>query len=156
MRMKREMKCLAKSFKNAFRGIYGVMKYERNFRIHICMMLYVLLFSVIGQVEKSDVLRFVLCFGAVMSAELINTSLELLCDAVSGSFDERIREIKDIAAGAVLVTAICSAVVGLITFLDPVVFGRIMKVFFEMPYIAAFVVLTLPFAVWFIVKRGRK
>ncbi|MBQ2840320.1 MAG: diacylglycerol kinase family protein [Oscillospiraceae bacterium] len=155
MRMKREMRSLAKSFKNAFCGIYGVIKHERNFRIHICMMLYVILFSVIGQVEKTDVLRFVLCFGAVLAAELVNTSLELLCDAVSSGFDERIREIKDIAAGAVLVTAISSAVVGLITFLDPVVFGRIMKVFFEMPYVAAIVVLTLPFAVRFVVKRGK-
>lgn len=155
MRVKREMRSLAKSFRNAFRGVRSVARYERNFRIHICMMVYVLVFSIIGEVEKADILRFILCFGIVMAAELVNTAIELLCDAVSSRFDERIREIKDIAAGAVLVSAISAAAVGLITFFSPDVFGRVISRLISMPYVTALGILSLPLAVWFVMKRGK-
>ncbi len=155
MRVKREMRSLAKSFRNAFRGVRSVAKYERNFRIHMCMTFYVLVFSIIGEVQKADVLRFILCFGIVMAAELVNTALELLCDAVSGRFDERIREIKDIAAGAVLVTAISAAAVGLITFLSPDVFGRVISRLISMPYVTALGIISLPLAVRFVMGRRK-
>lgn len=155
MRVKREMRSLAKSFRNAFRGVRSVAKHERNFRIHMCMTFYVLVFSIIGEVSKADILRFILCFGIVMAAELVNTSIELLCDAVSGRFDERIREIKDIAAGAVLVTAISAAAVGLITFLSPDVFGRVISRLISMPYVTVLGIISLPFAVRFVMGRRK-
>lgn len=155
MRANREIRSLAKSFKNAFRGIKSVMKYGRNFRIHICMMIYVLIFSIIGEVGSAEISRFVLCFGIMFSAELVNTALELLCDTVARGYDERIRDIKDIAAGAVLVCAIASAVVGLAVFLSPDVFWRIMSRLWELPLLTAALVLSLPLAVWFIIKRGK-
>lgn len=154
--MKREIKSLGKSFKNAARGLCAVTRHERNFRIHICMLLYVVFFSVIGSVDKDDAARFVLCFGIMLAAELINTAFELLCDEVTEEYSERIRDIKDIAAGAVLVSAIACAVVGLMTFLSPEVFMHVMRCFAEKPWLLAVFVISVPLAVLFIFKRGKK
>lgn len=153
--MKREIKNLGKSFKNAARGLLAVTRHERNFRVHIVMMLYVIFFSVIGHAEKADVACFVLCFGIMLASELINTAFELLCDEVTEQYSERIRDVKDIAAGAVLVSAIASAVVGLMTFLSHDVSGNIMVCFSEHIWILAAFLLSLPLAVLFIFRRGK-
>lgn len=156
MRAKREIKSVAKSFRNAFRGITSVVRYERNFRIHICIIVYVLVFSVIGEVERADISRFILCFGIVLTAELANTAIELLANAQAKGFDGRVRDIKDIAAGAVLVSAIASAAVGLSVFLSPEVFGRIAARLASLPILSVGIVLSLPLAIWFIIGRKKK
>jgi len=54
-----------------------------------------------------------LCFAMVIGIELINTSIEALCDKVEPKQDPQIKKVKDIAAGAVLFVSICAAIVGL-------------------------------------------
>lgn len=154
--MKREIESLGKSFKNAARGLLAVTRHERNFRVHIVMMLYVIFFSVIGRAGKGDIASFVLCFGIMLASELINTAFELLCDEVTEEYSERIRDVKDIAAGAVLVSSIASAVVGLMTFLSPTVFGNVMTCFSEYIWVLAAFLISVPAAVLFIFKRGKK
>ena len=56
----------------------------------------------------------VLNLGMVLSAESMNTAVELLADALQPDSDERIRVVKDVAAGAVLITAIASVVVAIL------------------------------------------
>jgi diacylglycerol kinase (ATP) len=58
----------------------------------------------------------VLACAAVWSAEALNTALELLADATTQEMHPLIGQAKDVAAGAVLVTAIGAAVVGLLVF----------------------------------------
>jgi diacylglycerol kinase len=57
------------------------------------------------------------CFGLVISLEMINSAIENLVDLVSPEYNKLAGKAKDIAAGAVLVAAICAAIVGLIIFL---------------------------------------
>ena len=61
-----------------------------------------------------DWIAVVLCIGMVLSAEAMNTAVELLADALHPDRDERIRVVKDLAAGAVLITAIVSVVVAIL------------------------------------------
>ncbi len=61
-----------------------------------------------------DWIAVVLCIGMVLSAEAMNTAVELLADALHPDRDERIRVVKDLAAGAVLITAIASVVVAIL------------------------------------------
>lgn len=156
MRTKDEIKSLGKSFKNALGGICLAVKSERNFRIHMCMVGYVLIFSALGEVGAAAVSRFLICFGLVSAAELFNTALELLCSSVSDRFDFQIRAIKDISAGAVLLTALFSAAVGLITFLSRDVFFKIITRLWHMPYVTAAIIISIPFAVLFVVGRGKR
>lgn len=58
----------------------------------------------------------ILCIAMVMAAEMINTAIEQICDRVTRERDAEIKTIKDISAGAVLITAIAAIVCGLIIF----------------------------------------
>ena len=62
-----------------------------------------------------------LCIGLVLAAEAVNSAIEALADRVSAEYDEAIKRTKDLAAGAVLLLAIASAIVGLIIFLPKLI-----------------------------------
>ena len=59
----------------------------------------------------------VMCFGIVLAAEGFNTAIERFVDLVSPDFHPIAGNVKDVAAGAVLICAIASAIVGVIIFL---------------------------------------
>lgn len=152
----KERKSFLKGFKDAFSGIYTVLKNEKNFRVHICMMIYVLVFSAVGKVGISNFLKFLICFACVFTAELINSAIERVCDRISEEYDEKIGSIKDISAGAVLVSAIFSAILGLCVFLSKEVLISIWETFVLYPIVPVLIFLSLPVSVLFIVKRGNK
>lgn len=155
MRVSREFRRLSASFRAAFNGIGLAIKNERNFRIHICFIFYVLVFACLGSVPAGRFAILVLCFGVVTAAELVNSAIELLGDTVIDRFDMSLRAIKDMAAGAVLMSALCSAVAGLVIFLAPDVLLKIFERLFAMPYIAAVIALSLPVAVLFVIRRSK-
>ena len=64
----------------------------------------------------------VLCFGLVLAAEGFNTAIERLVDLVSPDYHPIAGDVKDVAAGAVLICAIAAAIVGMIVFI-PYIFG---------------------------------
>ena len=57
-----------------------------------------------------------LAIGGVLAAEALNSSIEALADVVSPGYNEAIKRVKDLAAGAVLLLALAAAIVGLIIF----------------------------------------
>ena len=155
MQTKEKTGSLPKSFSHALDGLFSVIRNERNFRIHICMAVYVAIFSVVGKVGVPTFLKFLICIGAVMSAELFNTAIELLCDVVCSEYNGNIKKIKDISAAAVLILAIFSAILGLMVFLSKKVLFEIGRVFLAYPIVPILIFLSLPLAVWYI-SRGKK
>lgn len=110
------------SFKNAFNGLLWAVKSQPNFRFHLLAMLAIVLASVYFKISASELLIILVMITGVLVTELVNTSLEAVTDAhkVIKSTPEEDRFIgiaKDVAAGAVLVAALGSIVVGLIIFL---------------------------------------
>lgn len=154
--MKREGRSIFESFRDAFRGLWYVTARERNFRIHICMAAYVIYFSFVAALSAAAVLAFLICFGLVLSLELINTAVEKLCDVVTEERDERIRVIKDVSAASVLVSAVFAAAAGLFVFLSPSVLNKIISEYISAPYLLLAFPGTVPLAVWFIAKRSKK
>ena len=71
------------------------------------------------QIEKQDWLILVLTIAMVWMAECFNTALEQVVDLVSPDIHPLARQAKDVAAAAVLISAIFSLIVGLIIFLPP-------------------------------------
>jgi diacylglycerol kinase len=108
---------MLKSFSNAFRGLLLLLKNERNFKIHLIAFVGVCSLGFYLDISKSEWIAVLLCSALVLSLEGLNSSIEKLCDLYSVTKDERIRNIKDIAAGAVLVAAIVAAVVAGLVFL---------------------------------------
>ncbi|MEF9968111.1 MAG: diacylglycerol kinase family protein, partial [Longicatena sp.] len=58
------------------------------------------------------------CCGLVITTEIINTCIEKICDVYTTEFDERIKSIKDVSAGAVLFAATVSLVLGVMILLN--------------------------------------
>jgi len=105
-----------KSFLNAFRGVFLIMKSERNFRIELLAFAVNVVLIFYFRLSSYDTALILLVSFAVLAAEMLNTSIENVCDMVHPEFDKRIGFIKDVAAGAVLLMAIASVVVGIMVY----------------------------------------
>lgn len=114
------MKKLLKSFKYAFDGIYTGIKEEQNMKIHITIMILVIIFGIMLKISKIEWIICIILFGFVISMELINTAIENTVDLVTKEKNEQAKIAKDVAAGAVLVSAIASAIIGLIIFVPKI------------------------------------
>jgi diacylglycerol kinase len=102
-----------KSFVNAFRGIAHALKTERNMRIHAAALFFVIFAGIIAGLNALEWGLIALACGMVFGAELINTALERLCDGLEPGRSTVVKNVKDLAAGAVLIcaaAAICIAV----------------------------------------------
>lgn len=111
------MKRQLNSFACAFKGFASTFLTEGHMRFHLVAAFFVLLFAYIGNLEPLEWAILILTIGSVISAELINTALELLCDRINGEFDPVIGKVKDIAAGAVLAVSVGATGVAVCLFL---------------------------------------
>jgi len=105
-----------KSFKFALNGIRLLILKEHNARIHIVVGLLVIIAGMILKLDSIEFSLVAICIGIVFVCELFNTSIEAIANFVEPKWNDKIGEIKDYAAGAVLVSAMMSAGVGLIIF----------------------------------------
>lgn len=111
-----------KSFGYAFKGIASLIKKEHNAWIHCLAIVVVTLAGFYFGITPTEWCIVVLCFGLVLAAEGFNTAIERLVDLVSPDYHSIAGDVKDVAAGAVLVCAIAVAIVGMIVFI-PYMFG---------------------------------
>lgn len=110
------MKKIIDSFRNAFRGIRIAARTERNMRIHLIFAILVIFFGTLFLISPLEWMICLICFGLVIGMEMMNTAIETLVDLVSPQKQKMAGKAKDIAAGAVLVSALIAATVGLIIF----------------------------------------
>ena len=115
-----------KSFRNAFSGIITLLRREHNARIHLLILLMVLASGIFLRISSSDWIAIFFAAGLVFISECLNTAIEYLSDVVSPEYNEKIKSAKDVAAGAVLISAIVSVVIGIIVFL-PEIYRLIVK-----------------------------
>jgi diacylglycerol kinase (ATP) len=101
-----------KSANYAIEGILQAARTQRHVRYHLFSAVAVLLISYILGVSRMEFLIISLAVIAVLLAELFNTSIEAVVDILSPAHNEKARIAKDIAAGAVLVTAFGAIVIG--------------------------------------------
>ncbi len=119
------LKSIIASFKFAFRGIFKAVCQERNLKIHLLAAFVVLILGFILHISNLEWLVLVITIGLVISLEIFNASLEELSNVIKKELklDYGATTIpRDFAAGAVLVLAITSVVIGLIIFLPKIVF----------------------------------
>ena len=114
------VKARFKSFRYAFDGLISFFDAQHNAVIHLGMTVFVVLAAVFFDLSRGEWVAVVLATGLVWTAELFNTAIEKLCDMVSKDFHPTIKFVKDIAAAAVLISAIIAIVVGGIVFLPKI------------------------------------
>ena len=110
------MKKWFNSFKHAIRGLVVFFQAERNARIELSFAFLALLLCQWLQVSRYEFYIVLLCIGGVLSAEAFNSVLERLADLQQPLPDPRIKIIKDMAAGAVLLIAFTSLISGILIF----------------------------------------
>ncbi len=111
---------LRNSFQYALQGLKAAFIGEKNFRIH-CMA--VVLVIIIGAVLGLPTLKWVLLvltMGFVLVCELFNTVAETLVDMITQEYSPMAKKVKDLAAGAVLVSAMAAVAAGVFIFIEPV------------------------------------
>ena len=108
---------LKRCFIDALRGLYWVLKTEWNFRIHLAMACLVVLLGWLFKISYAEWLAVIICSALVIVAEVLNTSLEYLADAVHPHMDRGVGRAKDAAAAGVMIAAVAASVVGAIVFL---------------------------------------
>ena len=112
-----ELKKRIKSFGYAFKGIASLLKREHNAWIHCIAIIVVTLAGLHFGITRTEWCIACLCFGMVLAAEGFNTAIERLVDLVSPDFHPVAGDVKDVAAGAVLICAIAAAIIGMIIFI---------------------------------------
>ncbi len=113
---------LIRSFGNAFRGLYEILRSEPNTRIHLLATICALIAGILLRISKSEWCIILIVIAIVWAAEAFNTAIEKLTDHLFPEYHETARLAKDVAAGAVLVCAIAALVCGLIIFLPKLLF----------------------------------
>lgn len=118
---KKKNKKLINSFRYALCGVKTAWKTEDNLKIHFFIMLMVIIAGVILRINTTEWSIVLILCGLVISLELINTAIENAVDLVTTEYNEKAKNAKDIAAGAVLFSAIIAAIIGFIIFLPKII-----------------------------------
>lgn len=104
------------SFGYAFSGIVQAYKEGHNIRIQTVLGTFAIALGLLFQISSGEWLAVLLCIGAVISGECVNTALEDCVDLACPGYDPVAKAAKDMAAGAVLVMSIISLIVAIIIF----------------------------------------
>ena len=105
-----------RSFGYAWKGIRCVVGKEQNLSFHFITTVCVVVAGCFFHITRMEWIAVLLCIGMVIGAEMFNSAVERIVDLVSPQRHPLAGQIKDIAAGAVLVCALTAMIVGLIIF----------------------------------------
>jgi diacylglycerol kinase len=108
-------------FLNAFRGMYVLAKTTRHLFIHLLSALIVIILGFYFKVSSLEWIALVFAIGFVFVTEALNTAIEIDIDLTSPEYHPYARDIKDVAAAAVLLSVFMAIVVGLIIFLPKII-----------------------------------
>lgn len=116
------------SFNNALNGLKTCVVNEKNARFHLIATIIVLSVATLLRLSKIDWLFLFLSIILVWISELINSSFESLFDLLQPEIDPRVKIGKDLSAAAVLISALFSVIVGILT-LGPPIFQKLTEFF---------------------------
>ncbi|HVX50682.1 MAG TPA: diacylglycerol kinase family protein [Chitinophagaceae bacterium] len=108
------------AFKHAFNGLLYFFRHERNGRVQLVAAIVTVGFAVALHISATDWVAVLLCIGAVLSLEMLNSAIEKLCDIVHKEQHPVIKIIKDVSAAAVLFASVISIVIAVIIFLPKI------------------------------------
>jgi diacylglycerol kinase (ATP) len=111
-------KNLLESFNNAANGIIYVIKNERNLKIHLIAAIGVLVTSLFFKLSRLEFMILLFSITLVIVCELFNSAIEIIVDIIVHVYHPKAKAVKDIAAGAVLISAFFSLVVAYFIFFD--------------------------------------
>lgn len=106
-----------KSFGYAFNGLKILFKEEHNARIHLLATIIVIGLAWFFKISSLEWIAILFAVGFVIVTEILNTAIENVSDFISPEKHDAIKKIKDLSAGAVLISSIIALVIGVIVFI---------------------------------------
>ena len=100
-------------FSYAFRGLWYALRTQRNVRVHLAVALVVTIAGIFLRVSALEFALLYVAIAGVFIAEMFNTVIEICVDLAKPEYHPLARIAKDVAAGAVLLSALLAVVIGL-------------------------------------------
>lgn len=112
------------SFRFATSGVLHAIKYNRNLRVHFAVAVFVIFYAIFLNLSLFEKIALGIMIVLVISAEMINTSIEEMTNLITREHRAEAKIAKDVSAGMVLVVSAGSVIIGILIFL-PHVLGLI-------------------------------
>ena len=106
-----------RSFVDAWRGIAYIYRKEQNFRIQLVLSFFILIAIILLPIRPWETVVLILLAVMVLTMEILNTALENFSDMFKPRVHPYVGVVKDLMAGAVLITALGALIIGLIILL---------------------------------------
>ncbi len=151
----KDIKSFLRSFGYAFRGLGWMISHERNFRIHLTFlgfMTYFLTRFDYFVLSREQIAIIILVSALVLASEMINTAIEKTNDATTKEYSKSVKVAKDAAAGAVLVFAVSSVLVGIAFLWQPEAFKSLYIHYTEHPLGFVLLIIAIIMSLIFILK----
>ena len=116
------LKRLKSSLGFAYEGIKYSFKDEQSIKIHFLVSILVIIASIIFRISIIEWIIVIFCIGLMLAFELINTSIEAVVDLITEEKKPLAKVAKDVIAGASVVFALTSVIIGIIIFLPKLIF----------------------------------
>lgn len=107
------------SFRYAFEGLGYALRTQKNTWIHLSATIIVIVLAAWLRVSLFDAAVLAIVIGVVWMSELFNTAIEAVVDLLSPQYHHSAKVAKDVAAAAVLITALTAIVTGLLILAPP-------------------------------------
>ena len=109
---------LIKTFNYAIDGIIYTLKSQRNMKIHYAIAILVLFLTLFLNLSRIEIIAVFFSISLVILCEMFNTAIEKTVDLVTTEYSPLAKIAKDVAAGAVLISALNSIMVAYLVFFD--------------------------------------
>jgi diacylglycerol kinase len=110
---KSEWSKLIAGFGFAFSGLWYALRTQRNARVHVAIAVLAIAMGILLRISAVEFAMIFIAIASVFIAEMFNTVFELCVDLASPQYHPLAKRAKDMAAGAVLLSAILAVVIGL-------------------------------------------
>ncbi len=110
-----------KKFGSAFEGVYAGIRYDRSILIQVLLAIISVIVFTFMKIDTISWLFVISAVFVVLITEFLNSAVEDICDLLVKKYDLHVKEIKDIAAAAVLLAAMYAVIVALIVVLRSVI-----------------------------------
>ena len=109
-----------KSFTYAWSGIKELLRTEHNTWIHLFLTIIAVILALVFNISIGEWTALIICMTMVWTAEIFNTCIEKLLDFISTDRHTQIKNIKDMAAAAVLMASWAAIIIGAIIFIPKI------------------------------------
>ena len=109
-----------KAFKYAFNGLYLFFFKDQSAIIHTVATIIAIALGIYFQINTTEWMLIAFAISLVLISEMLNSSIEKLCDVVEPDWNYKVGQVKDVSAGAVLIASILSLIIAGIIFIPKI------------------------------------